>query len=89
MLEDGDIVNIDITPILNGYYADANKTFFVGTPGRDAQKIVAVAAESLRRGIEQVKPGATLGDIGHAIQKIRRGPGMFGGQGVRGSWRGN
>ncbi|HAR34924.1 MAG TPA: methionine aminopeptidase [Desulfobacter sp.] len=75
MLEDGDIVNIDITPILNGYYADANKTFFVGTPGRDAQKIVAVAAESLRRGIEQVKPGATLGDIGHAIQKYAEGQG--------------
>ena len=75
MLEDGDIVNIDITPILNGYYADANKTFFVGTPGRDAQRIVAVAAESLRRGIEQVKPGATLGDIGHAIQRYAEGQG--------------
>ena len=75
MLEDGDIVNIDITPILNGYYADANKTFFVGTPGRDAQKIVAVADVSLRRGIEQVKPGATLGEIGHAIQKYAEGQG--------------
>jgi len=75
VLEDGDIVNIDITPILNGYYADANKTFFVGTPGRDARKIVAVAAESLRLGIEQVKPGATLGDIGHAIQKYAEGQG--------------
>ncbi len=68
ILEDGDIVNVDITPILNGYYADANKTFFVGTPGPGAQKVVAVAAESLRRGIEVVAPGATLGDIGHAIQ---------------------
>ncbi|WP_035236757.1 type I methionyl aminopeptidase [Desulfobacter vibrioformis] len=75
VLEDGDIVNIDITPILNGYYADANKTFFVGTPGRDARNIVAVAAESLRLGIEQVKPGATLGDIGHAIQKYAEGQG--------------
>lgn len=75
ILKDGDIVNIDITPILNGYYADANKTFFVGTPGRDAQKIVAVAAESLRLGIEQVRPGATIGDIGHAIQKYAEGQG--------------
>lgn len=89
MLEDGDIVNIDITPILNGYYADANKTFFVGTPGRDAQKIVAVAAESLRRGIEQVKPGATLGDIGHAIQKYAEGQGCSVVREFRGSWRGN
>ncbi|WP_321493138.1 type I methionyl aminopeptidase [uncultured Desulfobacter sp.] len=75
ILKDGDIVNVDITPILNGFYADANKTFFVGTPGRDAQKIVAVAGESLRLGMEQVKPGATLGDIGHAIQKYAEGQG--------------
>lgn len=73
LLEDGDIVNVDITPILDGYYADANKTFFVGTPGPDAQKIVAVAAESLRRGIEVVAPGANLGDIGHAIQSYAEG----------------
>lgn len=75
VLEDGDIVNVDITPILDGYYADANRTFFVGTPGRDARKIVAVAAESLRLGMEQVKPGATLGDIGHAIQGYAEGQG--------------
>ncbi|MCP4022745.1 MAG: type I methionyl aminopeptidase [Desulfobacteraceae bacterium] len=68
ILKDGDIVNVDITPILNGYYSDASKTFFVGTPTNDGKKIVAVAAESLKQGIEIVKPGATLGDIGHAIQ---------------------
>ena len=75
ILEDGDIVNVDITPILNGYYADANKTFFVGTPGPDAKKVVAVASESLRRGIEIVAPGTTLGDIGHAIQSYAEGQG--------------
>ena len=75
VLKDGDIVNVDITPILNGYYADANKTFFVGTPGPDARKIVAIAAESLKRGIEVVAPGATLGDIGHAIQSYAEGQG--------------
>ena len=75
VLEDGDIVNVDITPILNGFYADANKTFFVGTPGRDARKIVSVASESLRLGMETVKPGATLGDVGHAIQKYAEGQG--------------
>ena len=67
-LEDGDIVNIDITTILNGYYADANKTFFVGTPGADARKIVAVARQSLKEGLSMVAPGNTLGDIGWAIQ---------------------
>lgn len=67
-LLDGDIINIDVTSILNGYYADANKTYFVGTPGPDAVKIVNVARESLKRGLEMVCPGNTLGDIGWAIQ---------------------
>ncbi len=68
VLQEGDIVNVDITPILNGYYADASKTFFVGTPNRNAQKIVSVAAMSLKLGMEAVAPGAPLGDVGHAIQ---------------------
>ena len=68
VLKDGDIVNVDITSILNGYYADANKTFFAGTPGSDARKIVRVAKECLKRGISMVKPGNTVGDIGWAIQ---------------------
>ena len=75
VLADGDIVNVDITPILDGYYADASKTFFVGTPGPNARKIVAVAAESLKRGIEAIIPGATLGDIGHAIQRYAEAQG--------------
>ena len=69
VLNDGDIVNVDVTPILNGYYADANKTFFVGTPESDAKKIVRVAKKSLFKGIGMVKPGNTIGDIGWAIQK--------------------
>lgn len=68
ILQDGDIVNVDITPILDGYYADASKTFFVGNPTPQGKKIVSVAAESLKRGIEAIAPGATLGDIGYAIQ---------------------
>jgi len=68
VLKDGDIVNVDITPILNGYYADASQTFFVGTPGPEARQIVRVARESLRQGISMVRPGNTLGDIGWAIQ---------------------
>lgn len=69
ILNEGDIVNVDVTPILNGYYADANKTFFVGKPGPDAKKIVHVARKSLLKGISMVKPGNTIGDIGWAIQK--------------------
>ena len=68
VLEEGDIVNIDVTSVLNGYFADANRTFFVGRPGPDARKIVAVARECLRRGIAMIKPGNTVGDIGWAIQ---------------------
>jgi methionyl aminopeptidase len=67
-LKDGDIVNVDVTPILNGYYADASKTFFVGKPSEQAERIVNVARESLRRGISVVGPGSTVGDIGWAIQ---------------------
>ena len=68
VLRDGDIVNVDVTPILDGFYADASKTFCVGEPGSDARKIVKVARESLKRGIAMVKPGHTTGDIGWAIQ---------------------
>ena len=69
VLNDGDIVNIDVTPILNGYYADVNKTFFVGTPGADARKIVRVARECLRDALATVRPGRFIGDIGWAIQR--------------------
>jgi len=69
VLKDGDIVNVDITSILNRYYADANKTFFVGTPGSKARKIVQVAKKCLGLGMSMVKPGNTIGDIGWAIQK--------------------
>lgn len=69
VLADGDIVNVDVTPVLNGYFADANKTFFVGNPGEKAQKIVRVAKECLIAGMKMVKPGNTTGDIGWAIQQ--------------------
>ena len=75
ILKDGDIVNVDITPILDGYYSDASKTFFVGTPTKDGEKIVNVAAQSLKRGIEAIAPGATLGDIGFAIQNYAESQG--------------
>jgi methionyl aminopeptidase len=68
LLKDGDIVNVDVTTILNGYYADANRTYFIGTPGSDAQKIVSVARQCLKEGLGMVRPGNTIGDIGWAIQ---------------------
>jgi methionyl aminopeptidase len=67
-LEDGDIVNIDVTPILDGWHGDASRMYPVGKVGVKARKLMDVTYEALMRGIEVVKPGATLGDIGHAIQ---------------------
>jgi methionyl aminopeptidase len=75
VLKNGDIVNVDVTSILNGYYADASKTFFVGKPGAGAKKIVAVAVKGLLVGLEQVRPGNTIGDIGWAIQQYAEGEG--------------
>ncbi|GAB4285489.1 MAG: type I methionyl aminopeptidase [Candidatus Rifleibacteriota bacterium] len=75
ILVEGDIVNVDVTSILNGYYADANMTFFVGSCSEEAHKIVNVARESLKRGLQQVKPDNTLGDIGWAIQEYAEGQG--------------
>jgi methionyl aminopeptidase len=74
-LEEGDIVNVDVTSILDGYYADANRTFFVGKVSAEAEKVVNVARESLKLGLEQVGPGKTIGDIGHAIQAYAEGQG--------------
>jgi len=75
VLQDGDIVNVDVTSILGGYYGDANKTFFVGEPGPEARKIVAVARECLRRGMGMVQAGRTVGDIGWAIQNYAESQG--------------
>jgi methionyl aminopeptidase len=74
-LKDGDIVNVDVTSILNGYYADASKTFFVGTPSADSRKIVEVSRRCLAEGMAVVRPGNTVGDIGYAIQSYAEGKG--------------
>ena len=75
VLRDGDIVNIDVTPILNGYYADVSKTFFVGKVTQKARKIVNIARESLKAGMAMVRPGKRVGDIGWAIQNYAESKG--------------
>lgn len=67
-LEEGDIVNIDVTSILDGWYGDSSRMYIAGKASRKAEKLIDVTYECLMRGIEVVKPGATLGDIGHVIQ---------------------
>ena len=68
ILADGDIVNVDVTSILGGWYADANRTFMIGEPSPEARRLVEVTTQCLARGIEAVRPGNTLGDVGFAIQ---------------------
>ena len=67
-LKAGDILNVDVTVIKDGYHGDTSKMFFVGKPGVLAERLVRVTQECLYKGIEAVRPGAALGDIGHAIQ---------------------
>lgn len=67
-LKKGDIVNIDITVIKDEFHGDTSKMFYVGEPGIKAKRVTEIAHECLLLGIEQVKPGAHLGDIGHVIQ---------------------
>ncbi len=68
-LKEGDIVNIDVTPIVDGWHGDTSRMYLVGKTPVKAKKLVDVTYECLMLGIEQVKPGARLGDIGHAIQQ--------------------
>ncbi|THB66559.1 MAG: type I methionyl aminopeptidase [Gammaproteobacteria bacterium] len=67
-LKNGDIINIDVTVIKDGYHGDTSKMYFVGEPKIQAQRLCRVAKECLDLGIDMVKPGVCLGDIGHAIQ---------------------
>jgi len=72
ILQDGDIVNFDITLEKNGYIADSSKTYLVGAVAAPARRLVQVTYEALWKGIRAVRPGARLGDIGHAIERHAR-----------------
>ncbi|WP_430449921.1 type I methionyl aminopeptidase [Rhodophyticola sp.] len=68
VLKDGDILNIDVTVIVDGWYGDTSRMFVAGRLNRRAERLVQVTHDALFKGIEAVKPGNTFGDIGHAIQ---------------------
>lgn len=70
VLEDGDIVNIDVAIIKDGYFGDTSRMYFVGNPSLEAKKLVETTYEAMVAGIHAVKPGATFGDIGYAIQSV-------------------
>jgi methionyl aminopeptidase len=67
-MKEGDIVNIDVTLILDGWHGDSSRMYAVGEIPRRAERLIEVTYESMMRGINVIKPGATTGDIGHAIQ---------------------
>ncbi len=69
ILKNGDIMNIDVTVIKEGYHGDTSKMYFIGDKKPHAEKLVKITQESMYKGIEIVKPGVKLGDIGYAIQK--------------------
>ncbi|AIY79260.1 methionyl aminopeptidase [Clostridium botulinum] len=70
ILKDGDIVNVDVSTILNGYYSDASRMFMIGEVSEDAKKLVEVAKECMEAGIKAIKPWGHLGDIGAACQEV-------------------
>jgi methionyl aminopeptidase len=72
-LEDGDILNIDVTVILDGWHGDSSRMYIAGTPSTKARNLIEVTHEALMRGVRAVRPGATLGDIGYAIQSYVEG----------------
>ncbi|WP_414578489.1 type I methionyl aminopeptidase [Anabaena sp. CCY 9402-a] len=76
VLKEGDIINIDVTPIVDGYHGDTSKTFIVGTAAPKVQHLVEVTQKCLYLGIAEVKPGARIGDIGAAIQEYAEGEGF-------------
>ena len=67
-IKDGDVLNIDVTVIVDGWFGDTSRMYVAGKLGRKAERLIQVTHDALMKGIEAVKPGNTFGDIGHAIQ---------------------
>ena len=72
-LQKGDIVNIDVTVIIDGWHGDSSRMFYAGTPSTKARRLVDITYKAMMLGIAAVRPGARLGDIGHAIQSFAEG----------------
>ncbi len=76
ILQNGDIINIDVTPLLNSYHGDSSRTFLVGEVSPQARRLVEVTQKALWKGIEAVKVGGRIGDIGAAIQEYAEAEGF-------------
>ncbi|MCY6411269.1 type I methionyl aminopeptidase [Acinetobacter sp. VNH17] len=75
ILREGDILNIDVAVIKDGYFGDTSRMYFVGEPSPEAKKLVETTYDAMLAGIRTVRPGATLGDIGYAIQSVAQAQG--------------
>ncbi|UTH73518.1 type I methionyl aminopeptidase [Chromobacterium sp. IIBBL 290-4] len=75
ILKDGDIVNIDVALIKNGWFGDSSRMYYAGTPKPQSKRLVETCYAAMRAGILAVRPGATLGDVGHAIQSVTEAAG--------------
>ncbi|HEX9857219.1 MAG TPA: type I methionyl aminopeptidase [Paracoccaceae bacterium] len=73
VLADGDILNIDVTVLVEGWFGDTSRMYVAGALGRKAERLIQITHDALMKGIEAVKPGNTFGDIGHAIQAFVEG----------------
>jgi len=76
VLKDGDIVNIDVTVIKDGWHGDTSRMYYAGTPSPEAKRLVDVTFDAMMAGIHAVRPGARLGDVGHAIQTVAENAGF-------------
>ncbi len=76
VLKEGDIINVDVTSIVDGWYGDTSRTYWVGDVPIKAKRLTQVTYDAMMLGIEQVRPGATTGDIGHAIQTYAEAQGF-------------
>lgn len=74
-LKEGDVVNIDVTVIYHGYHGDTSRMYYVGQPSIQARRLCEVTYESMWRGIEEIRPGKHLGDIGYVIQRMAESAG--------------
>jgi methionyl aminopeptidase len=73
VLVDGDVLNVDVTLILNGWHGDTSRMYTVGRVSRKAERLIEVTHEAMMRGIAVIRPGATVGDVGYAIQRYAEG----------------
>ncbi|MBI3721022.1 MAG: M24 family metallopeptidase, partial [Fimbriimonas ginsengisoli] len=72
VLREGDILNIDVTPLLEGWHGDSSRMYWVGEPSIKARRLVEATYDAMMAGIAAVSPGARLGDVGHAIETVAR-----------------